>query len=120
MQEGTHVDYIRVFPPAASAEGEEDKLSFLQEIVLTQLGRIPFNTTLRIINADTIQEAVIEECARNDYDLVIIGSAYEVTEDTLFGKVCDEIVEQVPGSVLVVRRHESATASWLHHQVFRK
>jgi amino acid transporter/nucleotide-binding universal stress UspA family protein len=120
MQEGTHVDYIRVFPPAASAEGEEDKLSFLQEIVLTQLGRIPFNSTLRIINADTIQEAVIEECARNDYDLVIIGSAYEVTEDTLFGKVCDEIVEQVPGSVLVVRRHESATASWLHHQVFRK
>jgi len=119
MQEGTHIDYVRVFPPATDAESEEDTLSFLQEIVLTQLGKVPFNSTLRIIHANSIQDAIIEECTTNDYDLVIIGSTYEVNEESLFGAVCDKIVEEVPCSVLIVRRYESATTAWLHHQTVR-
>ncbi len=38
---------------------------------------------------------------------------------TLFGAVCDTIVQKAPCSVLAVRRHQSATAAWLHHQARR-
>ncbi len=119
MQEGSHVNYIRVFPPKTNNEDEEDMISFLQEILLTQLGSIPFNSTLQIIHSDSIQDAVIEECKSNEYELIIIGSAYELTDDMLFGSICNEIVNLAPCSTLVVRRHESATAAWLHHQVTR-
>lgn len=118
-QENAHVVYTRVISEGAEGEDEEDEMSHLQEIIITQLGQVPVNSTLRILYAGSVQEAVTDECAANDYDLVIIGSAYEVTDETLFGAVCDTIVEKVPCSALVVRRHESATASWLHHQARR-
>jgi amino acid transporter/nucleotide-binding universal stress UspA family protein len=119
MQEGSHVNYVRVIPAETDEEGQEDLISFLQEIVMTQLGQIPANSTLQILYDKSVQDAVIKECAANDYELVIIGSAYDITEETLFGSVCDTVVENVPYSVLVVRRHESATAYWLHHQAIR-
>jgi len=119
MQEGSHVNYVRVIPVETDEEGEEDMISYLQEIVMTQLGQIPANSTLQILHAKSVQDAVITECDTNDYELIIIGSAYEITDDTLFGPVCDTIVGKVPCSVMVVRRHESATAAWLHHQAKR-
>jgi nucleotide-binding universal stress UspA family protein len=118
-QEGSHVNYVRVSPLETDEEEQEDKISYLQEIVMTQLGQVPPNSTLQIRYAASIEEAVIEECKLNDYELIIIGSAYDVTDGTLFGQVCDNLVEKVPYSVMVVRRHESAPASWLHHQVKR-
>lgn len=119
MQEGSHVNYVYVIPTETDEEGEEDQLAYLQEIVMTQLGHIPANATLEALYARSVQDAVLEECAMNDYGLVIIGSAYEVTDESLFGPVCDTVVEKAPHSVMVVRRSESATASWLHHQARR-
>lgn len=119
MQEGSHVDYIYVVPKETDEEEEEDKISYLQEIIMTQLGKIPSNSTLRIIYAKTVPDGVIIESKKNDYGLVIIGSAYDITDETLFGEVCDTVVDKVQFSVMVVRRHESATASWLHHQAKR-
>ncbi len=119
MQEGSHVNYVYVIPGEMDEEVEEDKISYIQEIVMTQLGQIPANSTLQILTAKSVPDAVIKECETNDYGLIIIGSAYDITDETLFGAVCDTIVEKVPHSVMVVRRHESATAAWLHHQVKR-
>jgi basic amino acid/polyamine antiporter, APA family len=116
MQEGSHVNYIRVIPKEIDEETNEDMISHLQEIVMTQLGQIPANATLQIAYAQSVQDAVIRECAANDYELIIIGSADNPTDGTLFGSVCESVVEKAPYSVLVVRRHESATASWLRHQ----
>lgn len=115
-QEGSHVTYLRVSTLPPGEESEEDAIAYLQEIVMTQLGEIPGNSTLQTLSAESVQQAVIEECEFNDYDLVIIGSAYDISEETLFGAVCTGVVANVPYSVLVVRRHESATASWLHHR----
>lgn len=119
-QEGSHVNYMRVIVrETEDQETEEDVVSYLQEIVMTQLGQIPPNSTLQTLYAHTVQEAVIKECYTNNYELVIIGSAYDVNDETLFGHVCDEVVEKAPCSVMVVRRFETPTASWLHHQVKR-
>ncbi len=119
MQEGSHVDYIRVMPQEIDEESNEDMISHLQEIVMTELGQIPSDATLQISYAKSVQDAVINECHANDYDLVIIGSADNPTDGTLFGPVCETVVTKAPYSVLVVRRHESATASWLRHQAKR-
>ena len=119
MQEGSHVDYIRVMPQEIDEESNEDMISHLQEIVMTELGQIPADATLQISYAKTVQDAVINECHANDYDLVIIGSADNPTDGTLFGPVCETVVKKSPFSVLVVRRHESNTASWLRHQAKR-
>ncbi len=119
-QEGSHVNYVRVIPKATEdEETEEDVVSYLQEIVMTQLGQIPPNSTLQTIYAKTVQEAVIKECEDNNYELLIIGSAYDISEETLFGKVCEDVVQNAPCSVMVVRRFETPTASWLHHQAKR-
>ena len=119
MQENSHVDYIRVMPQEVDEETNEDMISHLQEIVMTELGEIPSNATLQMSFAKTVQDAVINECHANDYDLVIIGSADNPTDGTLFGPVCETVVKDSPFSVLVVRRHESTTASWLRHQAKR-
>ena len=119
MQEGSHVDYIRVMPQEIDEESNEDMISHLQEIVMTELGQIPSDATLQISYAKSVQDAVVNECHANDYDLVIIGSADNPTDGTLFGPVCETVVTKAPYSVLVVRRHESATTSWLRHQAKR-
>lgn len=119
MQEGAQVDYIRVIPVETVDVSEEDMISHLQEIIMTQLGQIPANSTLQIRYAKSVQDAVIEGCDTKEYELIILGSAYDLTDETMFGPVCDAVVEKVPESVIVVRRHESATASWLHHQIKR-
>lgn len=116
LQEKAFTTYIRVISPDTDAESEKDELSYLQEIVITQIGQIPVNASLRLVRADSVQEALIQECGRKDYGLIMIGAAYDLGEDALFGPVCEAVVEQAPCSVLVVRRHESATAAWLHHQ----
>jgi len=119
MQEGSHVHYVYVTPVETDEEGEEDKIAYLQEIVMTQLGQIPADATLEALYAQSVQDAVLKECDTNDYGLIIIGSAYDVTDESLFGPVCDTVVEKAPYSVMVVRRYESATASWLRHQAKR-
>jgi len=119
MQEGSQVSYVYVTPVETDEEGEEDMLANLQEIVMTQLGQVPANATLQTLYARSIPDALIKECNTNDYDLIIIGSAYEVTDESLFGPVCDTVVEKAPYSVMVVRRVESTTTSWLHHQARR-
>lgn len=118
-QEGTHVNYLRVETQAKNEETDEDLISYLQEIVLTQLGEIPANATLQIGYAPSVADAVIKECQTNDYELVIIGSVDVPTQESLFGPVCENVVAGCPNSVLVVYRHEALTASWLRHQTKR-
>jgi len=119
MQEGSHVNYVRVIPVETDEEGKEDMISYLQEIVMTQLGKIPTNSTLQILYAKSIEEAVIRECEINDYELIIIGSGYEITDESLFGQVCDTLVEKVPYSVLIIRRNDRPAASWFYQQTKR-
>ena len=118
-QEGSHVHYVRVIPLQAGPEDQADALAQLQEIVLTQLGEIPANATLEILPAESVLAALQQLCELNEYGLVLIGATYELSKDSLFGPICEAVVEKLPCSVLVVRRHESATTAWLHHQARR-
>ncbi|RJQ43175.1 MAG: amino acid permease [Anaerolineaceae bacterium] len=118
MQEGSHVDYFRVIPEKGDEETSQDQISLLQEIVMTELGENPANATLRLVVADSVQNAVIHESETNDYDLTIIGSAdMQIENGSLFGPVSDMVAENSQNSVLIVHRHDSAAASWLRQQL---
>ena len=82
-------------PQEIDEESNEDMISHLQEIVMTELGQVPSDATLQISYAKSVQEAVINECHSNEYDLVIIGSADNPTDGTLFGPVCETVVKEV-------------------------
>lgn len=116
MQEGSHITFIRVMPGEVDENSNEDMISHLQEIILTQLGQIPSNSSLRVLYSESVAGAILDECHMNEYDLLIMGAAESSSNHSFFGKVCDEVSEQSPFSVLLVRRHENTATSWLRHQ----
>lgn len=115
-EEDSHINFMRVYRRPMEGETEEDMISYVQEIVLTELGQIPPNATLQSSRATSVESAILNECSVNDYGLVIIGAADSPSEISLFGSLCDAVVEKSPYSVLVVRRHQSAPVSWLRQQ----
>jgi amino acid transporter/nucleotide-binding universal stress UspA family protein len=118
-REGSHVSYIRVIPEELDEETNEDMISYLQEILLTTLGEVPANASLSILYSTSIADAIITECKSNEYDLVLLGTSTEPLNGSVFGKICDRVVEESPYSVLVVHRYQSAPATWLRHQAKR-
>jgi len=116
MQEGSQITFIRVMPGEVDESSNEDMISHLQEIILTQLGQIPVNSSLRVLYSESVENAILDECHINEYDLLIIGAAESSSNHSYFGKVCDVVSEKSPYSVLVVRRHENTATSWLRSQ----
>lgn len=119
MRAASNVTYIRVIPKEVDEETNEDLISYLQEILLTTLGEVPANSSLSIRYSASIADAILDECEANEYDLVILGSSTEPFNGSVFGKVCDRVVEESPYSILVVHRYQSAPASWLRYQAKR-
>ena len=119
-QENAQVDYVRVLPASKDVEVLEDQMANLQEVVITELGALPTNAMLRLLFSDKTEEALLAEVHDNPYNLIIIGSADEHEwGEYLFGRVAESVAEEAPCSVLVVKRYQSPTASWLRHQVKR-
>jgi len=112
------VDIIRIVDEDLDDELYEDQMAYLQEIVMTELGDIPGNITLHIIRGNDPAAAIIEETHQREYDLVVIGSFEGNTHGKhLFGELVERVRRGTTTSVLVVRQHESAPASWLRRQI---
>jgi nucleotide-binding universal stress UspA family protein len=115
-----HVDYMRVLPAYKDEEYFEDEMSFLQEIVITELGELPPNAGLRLLFSDDIAGAVVEEAGEGNCDLIVSGLSVGFgSTDNLFGRVADQIAEKAPCSVLVVKRYETVATTWLRTQAKR-
>ncbi|MBN2046332.1 MAG: amino acid permease [Anaerolineaceae bacterium] len=119
-QEGAAVDYVRIVPPGEDEEKKEDQIAHLQEVVMTELNEIPANAALKVIEADDIARAIIDETQTNGCDLVIMGASEESqTQGSVFGYKVDTIADQAACSVLVIYHYETQAASWLRQQ-FRR
>lgn len=111
------VDVIRVVDQDLDEELYEDQMSFLQEIVITQLSNIPGNMNLHILRGDDTASAIIEEAQEREYDLIILGSYDgEPQEEDPFGEIVEKVHKGTSTSILVLRQHESPAASWLRRQ----
>lgn len=116
-EENAQVDYIHVLPAYKDEEYFEDEMAYLQEIVITELGELPANASLRLLFSDDVATLLIEEAEKNQYDLIISGlSSGYGEQDTLFGCVSDELAEKSPTSVFIVKRHESIPIMWFRRQ----
>lgn len=118
--ENAQVDYIRVLPAYKDEEYFQDEMAYLQEIVITELGELPTNAVLRLMFSDDAAQILIQDAQDNKYDLVISGLSMGFGEaENLLGRLADRLAEQLPCSLLVAKRYESATVSWLRRQAKR-
>lgn len=118
LMAGGNVDYVHITQPGGNEENYEDRMAFLQEVVLTEIGNIPANATLQVFESDDPAGMIAQKAAELDYDLVIIGS-YEGDDPTqeLFGNFVAKVRDAAPCSTLVIRQHESQASSWLRRQL---
>lgn len=117
-REGAQVTALHAFCRAAGAEDVEDEMLLLRDIIEDELGRVPSNITSRVAQANSVMDGVLAETARQRYDLIVVGASEEwVSQTRLFGSVDDQMADQAPCSVLLVRRYEPAAIAWIRRQV---
>lgn len=120
-QEGARVCFFRTLPEMADADQTQDQSALVQEIVREETEEIPsFRATYRIVCAEDVLEAILNETKKEKYDLIVIGSSEEWgTPKHLFGGISEGLVEQAGCSIMVVKVHEMAASSWVRRQIRR-
>jgi amino acid transporter len=117
-QEGAQITALHLFSETASAEEIEDEMLRLREIIEDELGYIPVSIATRVAQAKSVPEGILAETTRQPYDLLVVGASEEWASRTrLFGSIDDWIADKVCCSVLLVRRYEPVTISWLRRQI---
>jgi len=113
MAHGTdaQLTVLRLFP----AEGEvnaEAEMRALRKMVQETLGEIDPRITTRVARSSDVTEGILAETHRLDYDLLVIGASEEwFLKHLLFGSIPDQVAEEAPCSVLMVRKYEPKAIS---------
>jgi len=118
-QENAKITALHTFLKNTDAEEIGDKMLYLREIVIEELGIIPARFTTRVALADSVIHGILEETRQQAYDLLVMGASEEWGSKTrLFGSVDDWIIEHIENcSVLLVRRYERVAVHWLRRQI---
>lgn len=107
----------------------EVEMDVLRQFVEDELGGIPEKVICRLKRSDSPLDGILEETLssvepstqaanQEGYDLVVIGASEEwFLKGMLFGSITDRIADSVPCSVLMVRKHEPPTVSWLRRML---
>ena len=100
------VTVLRVLPPVGEVDWESERAALVQ-LLGAEAPALRYDTELRLARGPAVVSAILEEARREPYDLLIIGASDEWWVRTwLFGAIPDQIAEQAPCSVLLVRRYE--------------
>jgi len=111
---------LRLVLGDADEERMEDEELQLHEIADVELGEITDNISLVVKKAESVADAILDECRQGNYDLLIMGSAEEIlVPDQVFGKLNDYLLDVVPCSMLIVRRYQTGTTLWMRKQLKR-
>ena len=117
-REGARITALHCLCEECELEELEDRMAFLREIIEDELGSVPSRFTARLAQADNVADGILEETARQPYDLVVVGASEEwSSHERLFGTVDDQVAERIACSVLLVRRYEPVAISWIKRQV---
>lgn len=113
-----HLLRVSAEPPSAEGDELEDQTLSLAEIIEDAINEVPENFQLKIAEAASIQQGILDEAHAQPYDLIVMGASEEWSLDThLFGTVDDGVAEHAPCSVVLCRRYEPAPVAWLRYQV---
>jgi nucleotide-binding universal stress UspA family protein len=101
----------------AESDDIHDEMLLMREAIETEYGTVPETLDLRVVDTPSLLEGVRQELAREHYDLVVMGAAvaHSLGAD-LFGVMTDLIAEEIPTSVLLVRRGQAAVVDWLRRR----
>jgi len=117
---GIHNAEVLAVRVRASGEPEEmhDQLLEVQEVFEAVYGEVPEFATMKVVQAANTEAGIIEEARRSGCDLVVMGAAVAYSLQTdLFGGLTDRIAEEMPCSVLLVRRFEPGVLAWLRRRL---
>ncbi|NLV75138.1 MAG: amino acid permease [Chloroflexi bacterium] len=122
LTEDAQVTALRVLKHSHNAEelGEEieDQTLWLADIIESELGALPKNFSLQVVEAGEVSQGILAEAKAHLYDLLVMGASEEWASSTrLFGSVDDWIADQVPCSALLCRRYEPSTISWIRRSI---
>lgn len=111
---------LRLVLGDADDERMEDEELQLHEIVDAELGEMPGNFHLKVKRAESVEDAILDECREGNYDLLLIGAVQEVlVPEQVLGKLNDYLIDVVPCSMMVVRRFQTETSLWMRKQLKR-
>ncbi len=103
---------------AEEAEELEDRNAMLHEIVEDALEGMPENLELKIVEAPSVRQGIVDEAKSQPYDLIVMGASEEwAANNRLMGSIDDWVAENAPCSVVLCRRYAPVTISWLRYQV---
>jgi len=120
---------LRCFVPAGRHEGArvdeeeavspmEDEFLLLREELEATLGEMPANLRFKVVAEQELLKGILAELAAEPYDLVVLGAAVARSLKTeFFGSITDAVAQQIPASVLLVRRYEPAAMGWWRRQI---
>ncbi len=103
---------------AEEAEELEDRVAMLHEIVEDALEEVPETLELKVVEALSVRQGIVDEAQNQSYDLIVMGASEEWSADhRLMGTIDDWVAENAPCSVVLCRRYAPVTISWLRYQV---
>lgn len=115
---GTEVTILRVVSPLPGVDFSIERIA-VEELIRGELGEVEANIEARVVQADSVADAVLEEAA-SGYDLLIIGAPEKaIWHSWLGGATADEIVERAPCSVLLVKEQQQEPSSLLERVLKR-
>jgi amino acid transporter/nucleotide-binding universal stress UspA family protein len=95
-----------------------DELLMVCESFDSELAEIPDFVSVKVIVAPSVPQGVLQEVQAHRYDLVVMGAAVAASLHTnLFGSMTESIAQQIPYSVLLVRRYEPLIVNWIRRRV---
>ncbi len=106
---------VRAVGEVNSAAEEEA----LRKLIRRELGESNGRVKSRIVRSPSAVGAILAE-ARKGYDLAVVGASEEwFLHNWLLGAIPDVVAERAPCSVLLVRKHEPRSVSWLRRALRR-
>ncbi len=115
---GAEVTALRIVRPESRSDLETER-EVLRQIVEDRLGEVGEQVVLRVVEGSDIAAAILAE-AEQGYDLLLIGASEEwFLKEMLFGSIPDRIADGASCSVLLVRKHEPTSVSWLRRRLKR-
>ncbi|MGI6366853.1 MAG: amino acid permease [Anaerolineae bacterium] len=96
----------------------EDEFLLLQEELESALGQVPTNLHYKVVTEPGLLRGILTELQDGPFDLVVMGAAVARSLKTeFFGSIADAIADQIPTSVLLVRRYELQAMGWMRRQI---
>ena len=117
VAQGGSLTAFRILPDTDEIDMEIEA-EVLRQLVEDELGEVPEEVTISLKRSNALVAGILEKAVQGAYDLIVIGASEEwFLKEMLFGSVPDRIADGAPCSVLMVRKREPTSVSWLRRTI---